>query len=130
MTEAERPLSPTDLLELPAKEAFGVEPPHHVASVKELEVGALRERISSAAIVSAIDIALLIAGRAQEASSRTITSVTGGEGSRDYMVTVEDRGYLDDSLLGHRVRIWVTRTDDAEWKLERALWSRIGRSDI
>ncbi len=84
--------------------------------------------MSSTEMFSAIDLALLIAGREQEASSRTITSVTGGEGSRDYMVTVEDRVFLDDSLLAHRVRIWVIRKSDDEWKLERALWSRISRS--
>lgn len=128
LTAGEHPLSPADWRKLPAEEAFGVEPPHKVASVKEMDVAAFRDKIASAEIFSAIDIALLIAGREQEAFGRTITSVTCGEGCPEFMVTVEDRGYLDDSLLGYRLRIWVAKLPDNQWKLERVLWSRIGRS--
>jgi len=114
-----------------ALEAFG-ETAIEVRSVHEIDVGPLNDEAQSAFAegetwpLTALPFALRIAGEAIVAPTRTIMIDASPTERLDHaVITIAQRGFLDDSVAGDRYRLWFERGEDGVWVLTRGLTAQL-----
>ncbi len=125
-----------DELQLSAVSAFAIGTPINIESVQEMETGAFNDSLRVARERSEpwTDNAILIAlrfARLGEIGSRQIVSAEvspsewePGRRLNWVRVTLEEDGWLDDSVSGQRYVIWLTLDTEGRLTLRRALWAR------
>lgn len=124
-----------DELQLPAVSAFAIGTPLNIESVQEMETGAFNDSLrvarerGEAWTCNAILIALRFA-RLGEIGSRQVVSAEvspsewePGRRLNWVRVTLEEGGWLDDSVSGQRYVVWLTPDTEGRLTLRRALWA-------
>jgi hypothetical protein len=125
-----------DELQLPAKSAFAIGTSLNIESVREMETGAFNDSIRVARergepwTTNAILIALRFA-RLGEVGCRQVVSAEvspsewePGRKLNWIRVTLEEGGWLDDSVSGQRYVVWLTPDTNGRLTLRRALWAQ------
>ncbi len=124
-----------DELQLPARSAFAIGTPVKVESVREMKAGAFNDSLRAARgrgegwTANAIQIALRFARLAEVGSRQVVTSEVSpsewepGRRLNWIRVTLEEDGWLDDSVSGQRYVVWLTPDSGGGLALRRALWA-------
>jgi hypothetical protein len=134
---AGRARAASEELDLPAISAFAIGTQVNIKSVQEMETEAFNDSLRVARergepwTGNAILIALRFA-RLGEVGSRQVVSAEvspsewePGRPLNWVRVTLEEGGWLDDSVSGQRYVIWLTPDTEGRLTLRRALWAQL-----
>jgi hypothetical protein len=102
-----------------------------VKSIKSLDPKKLNTEISKAAgkgetwTRDAVRVALKFVGEGLKGNTKIIDVRTPPEGQDTATVTVTASGYLDDAIGGERWRLWLQKSPNGTWTIQRALWAQL-----
>ena len=124
-------------LSLPAIQAFGIGTKKLVKSAKSIDTQAFNQRLMEAHENQAewsnnfVQIGLQFIGGAENHRYQHISVVIPGEWEpgtplTSYArVTIENGGWLDDSVAGNRYILWIVQGEQGELKVQRALYANL-----
>jgi hypothetical protein len=110
---------------------FGVSADVETQSVKALDPNTINDEISQAFSKGetwpkdAVLVVLKFVGAGLKGNTKIIEVRTRPETQETATITITESGYLDDAIAGERWRLWLTKTVDETWIVNRALWAQL-----
>jgi hypothetical protein len=102
-----------------------------VKSVKTLDTNKLNAEIRKAASKNetwtkdALLVALEFVGAGLKGHTKIIDVRTPPEQRDTAAITVTESGYLDDAIGGERWRLWLQKSANGTWTIQKALWAQL-----
>jgi hypothetical protein len=102
-----------------------------VRSVKSLNVDKDNQEIAAASKSGkawpqqAVLVALKFTGEGLRGHTKIIEVRTPAEKKDAATITVAESGYLDDAIGGERWRLWLQKSANGVWTIQRALWAQL-----
>jgi hypothetical protein len=102
-----------------------------VQSVKTLDTKKLNAEVRKAAgkgetwTREPVLVVLKFVGAGLKGNRKIIDVSTPPENQESATITVTESGYLDDAIGGERWRLWLQKSPEGIWTIQRALWAQL-----